>query len=457
VKAHERRSAARAGLAGLGAAAAAATVMLWWRAEGGSPGGGLGGSALALSLGRLAGLLAGLTLIGQLLLAARLPALERWVGLDGLLGWHRRNGATLVTLVALHATLVVAAHQRLFGEPSPWRPLLTLMATRPGVTLAVVAGTLIGLIGVLSLRPVRSRLPYEAWYWVHLFAYAAVALTVPHQLSSGSTFLAIPAARPIWLGAYCMAAATFVGFRWVLPIVRAVRHRLRIESVHHETNDVASLLIQGRRLDALPSRPGQFFVWRILTRSQWWRPHPFSLSAAPCGDGMRITVQAAGTGTRRLIEDTRPGARIAAEGPYGVFTAEASRGDGVLLVGAGVGITPLRAIAESVDDRGGVILLHRARTPDEALFGAEFAALAQDRALTVHLLVGPRRSRGSWLPDLSQARGLSDDDVLRRLVPDVVRRDVFVCGPPQWALLVHRSLHQVGVPASLVHLERFSW
>ncbi|HJU98823.1 MAG TPA: hypothetical protein VJ644_12680, partial [Jiangellaceae bacterium] len=253
------------------------------------------------------------------------------------------------------------------------------------------------------------------------------------------------------------AAATFVGFRWVLPLVRAVRHRMRVATVDDETGDVTSLLVKGRRLDAVLARPGQFYVWRFLTRRQWWRPHPFSLSAAPSADAIRITVQAAGAGTRRLIRDVRPGTLIAAEGPYGVFTAEACRGDGVLLVGAGVGITPLRALAESVDDRGGVVLLHRCRTPEEALFRAEFAALAQRRALDLHLLVGPRRYPGSWLPNLTEARGLSDDEVLCRLVPDVVQRDVFVCGPPQWALLVRRSLHRVGVPASLVHLERFAW
>jgi predicted ferric reductase len=457
MKPHERRSTGGVVMAGLGAAAAAATVMLWWRAEGGSPGGGLGGPALALSFGRLAGLLAGSALIAQLLLAARLPVLERRVGLDGLLAWHRRNGAVLVTLVALHATLVIAASQRLFDLSSPWQALLALMCTLPGVVLTVVAGTLIGLIGLLSLRLVRSRLPYEAWYWVHLSAYAAVALTVPHQLCSGSTFAAVPAARPVWLGAYLVAAAAFIGFRWVRPLARAVRHRMRVASVDDETQDVASLRVEGRRLDALPARPGQFYVWRFLTRTQWWRPHPFSLSAAPSTDAMRITVQAAGAGTRRLVHDVRPGTRIAAEGPYGVFTAEACRGDGVLLVGAGVGITPLRALAESVDDRRGVILLHRVRTREEALFPAEFAALAECRALDLHLLVGPRRRPGSWLPDLTEARGLPDEEVLRGFVPDVVRRDAFVCGPPQWALLVRRSLHRVGVPASLVHLERFSW
>jgi hypothetical protein len=56
------------------------------------------------------------------------------------------------------------------------------MCTRPGVALTVVDGALIGLIGILSWRLVRSRLSYEAWCWVHLSEYAAVALTVPPQL-----------------------------------------------------------------------------------------------------------------------------------------------------------------------------------------------------------------------------------------------------------------------------------
>jgi len=93
VQAHERRATVSVVMAGLGLAGAAATVMLWWRAEGGTPGGGLGGSALALSLGRLAGLLAGFTLIAQLLLAARLPALERFrhpEAVQGEVGLHER-------------------------------------------------------------------------------------------------------------------------------------------------------------------------------------------------------------------------------------------------------------------------------------------------------------------------------------------------------------------------------
>jgi ferredoxin-NADP reductase len=189
---------------------------------------------------------------------------------------------------------------------------------------------------------------------------------------------------------------------------------MRVASVDDETRDVASL-VTGRRLEALPARPGQFYVWRFLTRTQWWRPHPFSLSAVPSADAMRITVQAAGAGTRRLVDDVRPGTLIAAEGPYGVFTAEACRGDGVLLVDAGVGITPLRALAESVDDRGGVILLHRLRTREEALFEDELTALAQRRARP------PPAGRAAALPGQLAPRPHGGTRAVRRRRPSQAR------------------------------------
>ncbi len=103
-----------------------------------------------------------------------------------------------------------------------------------------------------------------------------------------------------------------------------------------------------------------------------------------------------------------------------------------------------RSRPASVDDRGGVILLHRSRTPKDALFQAEFAALARRRTL-LHLQVGPRRYPGSWLPDLAQARGLSDDEVLRQFVPDVVRRDARTPAAP---CLGRRAAGSSTVPAT---------
>ena len=81
---------------------------------------------------------------------------------------------------------------------------------------------------------------------------------------------------------------------------------------------VVSVRISGRKLERLGAVPGQFFVWRFLDRRRWWSAHPFSLSAAPDGQSLRITVKALGDHTSNL--GSRRGTRVVAEGPFGIFT-----------------------------------------------------------------------------------------------------------------------------------------
>jgi ferredoxin-NADP reductase len=232
---------------------------------------------------------------------------------------------------------------------------------------------------------------------------------------------------------------------------------MHVVALDRESEAVTSLRLRVVQPDRLHAAAGQFFIWRPLTARQWWRPHPFSLSAAPSGDTVRITLQAVGSGPAQLLRDVRVGTTMVGEGPYGSFTADRCRGAGAVLVGAGIGVTPLRA-AETLDDRGGVVLLHRVSCATQAVFAEELRELSRRRALTVRLLAGPRRRADSWLPDLPGVSGeLSDREVLAMLVPDVARRDVFVCGPPGRVDLVLPSLVAAGVPRRLVHVERFAW
>ena len=123
-------------------------------------------------------------------------------------------------------------------------------------------------------------------------------------------------------------------------------------------------------------------------------------------------------------------------------------------MGAGVGITPLRALAEGLDYApGDATVLHRHRaTP---LFADEFDALVRERGLVVHDLPGPRRSPGSWLP--VHVPGATDVATLQLLVPDVAERDVYLCGPAAWADSVRRTALVAGVPADRIHQEVFAW
>ena len=110
-----------------------------------------------------------------------------------------------------------------------------------------------------------------------------------------------------------------IAFRVVVPVGSAFFYRLRVVDVVAEGPTVTSIRIDGRRVDEARPRPGQFFLWRFLTRGFWWTSHPFSLSEAPDGRTLRISVKAAGDHTSRM-RSIPFGTRVVAEGPYGAFT-----------------------------------------------------------------------------------------------------------------------------------------
>jgi predicted ferric reductase len=167
--------------------------------------------------------------------------------------------------------------------------------------ITALAGLAILLaVTVSSIVIVRSRMRYETWYFVHLYAYLGVALAFSHQLASGTAFVGQPAARAYWYGLYIATLAAIVVFRIVVPVARSRRYGLRVERVTEEAPGVVSVEIGGVRLERLRARTGQFFTWRFLTRDRWWEAHPFSLSAAPDGRRLRITVKGVGDYTARL-------------------------------------------------------------------------------------------------------------------------------------------------------------
>jgi len=124
------------------------------------------------------------------------------------------------------------------------------------------------------------------------------------------------------------------------------------------------------------------------------------------------------------------------------------------MIGAGVGITPLRALAEALEYAPGeAIVLYR--TSAAPLFVDELTELSQRRGLVVWGLPGRRRAPDSWLG--SGVDAATDLAALTSWVPDVAHRDVFVCGPSPWTDLVLRDLRAAGVPDDHIHLENFGW
>jgi len=432
-------------LAWVGLVGIAVTVGLWLRHGGITEATGPGGRDTAL--GQITALLGTYAVLVQLLLMSRIAWLERAIGLDRLAVWHRWTGFATVWLLLAHVVFTTIGYAD--GEHvSLWAQSRDFISHYPDVLMAWIGFLMFLAVGVTSVRLARRKLKRQTWYFVHLYAYLAVALTFAHQLAVGTDFSTDRAARVWWIGLYLLVIGAVLWWRVIEPLRLNLSHDLRVHSVRREAPGVVSIVIAGKNLDRIGAEPGQFFLWRFITPTGWWQAHPFSLSAAPVRNHMRITIKDLGDYTKRL-QHIRPGVRVFAEGPYGTFTAERRTRPRVLLIAGGIGITPLRALLDTFGPNDDVTLLYRVATPADAIFGEELRKFANTPNKRVHVIPGTE---------------IGDDDTdllsvprLRSGVPDIARRDCFVCGPPAFIDAVSRRLSKLGVPRHHVHYERFQF
>lgn len=401
--------------------------------------------ALLTSVGRLTGLQSAYLALIQVVLLARVPALERVVGFDRLTRWHRWNGHVCIDLVIAHVVFTVWGYA-LLDKYSLGKEIGTMLGggIYPGMITATVGTGLLIAVVATSLVIVRRRLSYEWWYAVHLMAYAGIALSWFHEIPTGNELVLDRVAADYWRGLFVATLLVLVGFRVLVPATAALRHRLRVSEVTREAPGVVSVTITGHNLDRLRARSGQFFLWRFLDRRRFWSAHPFSLSAAPDGRSLRITVKALGDHTARF-EDLRPGTRVVAEGPLGVFTEDLRRRDKAVLIAGGIGITPIRALLETM--HGELVVLYRVLSEEDIVFRDELEQLATERGTALHFVVGDHRGEGRELLSASH---------LLELVPDIADRDVFLCGPPAMIDAIHKNLRRANVARRNIHAERFA-
>ncbi|NMM33328.1 MAG: ferredoxin reductase family protein [Phycicoccus sp.] len=429
-------------------------VVALWVAGGGLQDLASVGSGLT-SVGRLTGLVAADLLLIQVLLMARIPLVEKTYGQDELARRHRLVGFWSFNLMVVHVVAITLG----YAATSPkglWGTIVDFVVNYPGMLLAVAGTAALVMVTVTSIKAARSRLRYESWHLLHLYAYLGVGLALPHQLWTGKEFLTSPVATIYWWTLWAAAAGSVLFWRVGQPLRLSLRHRLVVQEVRAESPTVTTVVMSGRDLHRLPVRAGQFLQWRFLDGPGATRAHPYSLSAAPDGRTLRITAAHLGDGSERLAR-LRPGTRVLFEGPYGRMHEGVRTRRKVLLMASGIGITPMRALLESMDQRpGDVTLVYRVRSDPDRLFVDELSALAGSRRARLCVVTGRRASsRHSWLPQ--HAAHLGDVEAIRQLVPDVAKHDVFICGNPGWMDAAEQAVIRAGVPVEHVHSERFTY
>ena len=404
------------------------------------------------AVGIVTGLVGTDLILVMLVLAARIPAIDRVVGQDVAMAFHRQLGKPALYLILAHGALLTIGYAMTDGSNVVAETILFFQGS--DMALGYLGLGLLVAVVVTSVVAVRRRFSYEAWHLIHLLSYVAVLTALPHQLSASGVLAEGMAQRVYWIGLYVLAFGAIAVFRFAVPIVRSARHDIRVSALEQVAPGVVSIHLTGQGLDRLQTAGGQYAIWRFWTGTTWWHAHPISFSAVPTTRSARITVRDLGRGSA-AVGRVRPGTRVSIEGPYGIFTDAHRVAPRMAVVAAGIGITPVRSLLEHSDLRPGeATVLLRGGDPGETYLWNEIGELPSMRGNAIFSVMGPRpRGLGTWLSAEALARGVTITSVF----PELLESDLYVCGPQSWADLVIRDARAAGLPAAQIHVERFDW
>ncbi len=407
----------------------------------------LGPPFVLVALGRLMGLLGSYAILIQFLLAGRSAWLEKTFGLDRLLKIHHVSGKWGILLILTHPILLTLGYAATLNN-TVLGQLQIFIFNYENVLNAVIGLFLFIIVVAMSLYISRRHLRYETWYYVHLIVYLAVFLAFGHQIKVGADLLASQLFFGYWLVLYTAVLLAHLFFRFYKPLYLYFRHQFTIEKVVRENHNTVSLYISGRQMSAFQIAPGQFIIVRFLVKRLWWQAHPFSLSMAPDGQRLRITIKELGDFTG-AVQTIKSGVKVIIDGPYGIFTAQTVNTRKVLFIAGGIGITPIRSLIEQMSNQSlDIDLLYGAKTSEDLVFKQELDSLAADRGVSVNYIL-------SGQPGYQGLTGRLDTEKIKSLVPDWEQRDWYICGPEAMMQSLIISFKNLGLPAGQLHYERF--
>ncbi|HVA52612.1 MAG TPA: ferredoxin reductase family protein [Acidimicrobiales bacterium] len=395
---------------------------------------------IAMFIGSTTGMIGTYLALLMVIMASRLPALERMLGQHGVIRWHRLLAPWPIALISVHAVFLTLSYAEV-AKRGVLKEAGVIINTFPSMVSATVAlGIMVG-IGTISLRQIRTRIPRESWWLVHLLMYAALILSFAHELALGPSFVGHPLAKLFWTIAWLLAAGLVLTYRVGFPVYRTLRHRLKVVELRPEGPGVVSVILEGRHLDRLAISGGQFFEWRFMTPQMWWQAHPFTVSALPRPPYIRLTVQGVGSFSRAVAQ-LKVGTPVAIEGPYGSFTTFARRRTRTLFLAGGVGVTAARSLIEDLPMKSRPVVVIRASTEEDLVLIEEIEELVRIRKGEVHRLVG--------------SRDIVPMDSIAKLVPDIAKRDVFISGSVDFVREASLMARRAGVPGEALHEEAYS-
>ncbi len=421
----------------------AAVATFWW-----SYSGQLLSSNPLLALGRLSGLFLAFAALFQVFLMSRASWVERYFGFDRMAGLHRVSGYSMSALLLAHPILLALGYGK-FTDKGFWPQIFTFINSFEDVFIAVIGFLLFLAVIFLSISIVRRKMAYETWYLTHIFVYVAIALSFPHQAAVGAD-LGRSAFLIYWYALYVFVFGNLLIFRFGLPVYNFFKHRFAVKLVDAEAEGIFSIYIGGKDIKKFKFKGGQFLKLRFLAKKIWKEEHPFSISARPNGEYVRITIKALGDFTS-AVRNIESGTPVLIGGPYGLFTADANRKDKIILIAGGIGITPILPLLSEFAEKGkNIILFYGNRKEAEVAFKKDIDILAEKYSFVAHYVMS---DDSSWAGE----RGRIDLALIKRLAPDFLEREIYICGPELMRKSLESGLLAAGIKKEDLHREDFSY
>jgi predicted ferric reductase len=409
----------------------AATIMLWWRSL--YP--GLPFSSRINDVGRLMGITGFVILPLQMALGSRIKALDRNIGLDRLLLFHRTIGIIIAGVILVHPLMITISEQA-SGFAIPFGPT-------KGTGLIAISALFAAVGASLIIRRFFSR--YETWVRMHRIALLALPLAFIHSFFFGSS----PSRQPfifLWL----FIALIYVALIIHRSITRYLSYRspYRISKIRKEAPLINTLVMSGK---PLLHHPGQFAFLRLpATGAFEW--HPFTISSSSRSHEVSFTIKAVGDFTSE-IACLKEGEAAFLHGPFGNFVLPRNRDNPIVFLAGGIGITPflsmLRWLADKREESR--INLFWANKTREDIFAYGELEDFQKRISglrVVHVLSRELNWNGE--------KGHINEDVIRRNVSEIEKALFLLCGPAAFMETVRAILKEMGIQKSRITWERFS-
>ncbi|MFW6207091.1 MAG: ferric reductase-like transmembrane domain-containing protein [Spirochaetota bacterium] len=400
----------------------------------------------------IAGVLGYSWLMIQLVLSARLKWLERGIGQDRLLIFHRTMAPLSLILLIVHLAV------KLWLYPASLQVVSGLVVF---IGFALVGFVSAALFNGSSKMPLfallqklvygKLRLQYHQMKNLHNGTFLLAVIMFLH-VSGSSTAASSTVLRLYFILLFAISAAVYIYHKLLRPRMRSPIYR--VVDVSRPSDQVTNVGFEHVKGRPVRHSPGQFAFYWFLKGVPGKEEHPFTISAGTdesvSGKQLSFTAKAIGDFTEALPQ-VEKGDLLKVNGPYGIFSYHfLNEQQPMVWIAGGIGITPFLSMARTLaveKNPARPLLLWNTRRPEDFIYLEELKASAE----VVQLL---DNQEAEW----DGMRGRMTKEFLQGMLTEnhLKRAFFFICGPPAMMAAVRTNLTALGVANSRMLWERFA-